>query len=94
MPPERHSNASDRRAEPRRPADGAVMLRPEGLMSAPVPGRLVDVAGAGFRARHSAKALVSGQIVEFEFEGAEGHARVVWTRILGESVESGFLILP
>ncbi|HEY3444628.1 MAG TPA: hypothetical protein VGK29_28010 [Paludibaculum sp.] len=37
--------------------------------------------------------LLTGQDVEFEHSAARGRARVMWTRILGSNVESGFLIL-
>jgi hypothetical protein len=31
--------------------------------------------------------------VGFELNGGEGLARVAWTRVLGDSVESGFALL-
>ena len=92
--PERHSNPSDRRAELRQPASGHVKIRPEGFPSISVPGEMVDINSSGFRARHGLRALGSGHIVEFAYGSVEGHARVVWTRILSDHVESGFLILP
>jgi hypothetical protein len=58
-----------------------------------IPGHLLDTTSTGFRACHGARTLVTGQIVEFDFEAGHGRARVAWTRILGEEVESGFLIL-
>jgi hypothetical protein len=58
-----------------------------------VPAHLLDTAKSGFRVRHRSPALLPGQIVEFELAGVNGRARVVWTRVLGERVESGFLIL-
>jgi hypothetical protein len=91
---ETHSNPCDRRIEPRRPASGQVKLRPEGFATASVPGQMLDINSSGFRARHSLQALVSGLIVEFVYGSIEGRARVVWTRILSDQVESGFLILP
>jgi hypothetical protein len=84
----------ERRSEPRRPASGPVALRLNGRLLATVPGLLLDIADSGFRARHASSALVPGEVVDFEFAGGEGRARVIWTRILGERVESGFLILP
>jgi cold shock CspA family protein len=68
------------------------VLRPAGGPE-PVWGHLVDIANRGFRARHKARGLEPGQQVEFEIAGFPGRARVVWTRIVGERVESGFLIL-
>jgi len=86
-----HSPGADRRAEPRRKAQGEVLLKPSG--GAAVAGRLVDIAKSGFRAGHGLQTLRPGQVVSFEIAGFAGCARVVWTRILGEQVESGFLIL-
>ena len=94
MPLEAHSNPSDRRTEPRLPASGQVKLRPEGFATTSVPGQMLDINSSGFRARHSFQALVSGLIVGFAYGSLEGRARVVWTRIVSDQVESGFLILP
>ncbi|MGA2436809.1 MAG: PilZ domain-containing protein [Bryobacteraceae bacterium] len=93
MPRVNKAAGKERRSELRCAADLEIRLRPEGLMSAPVEGHILDVAKSGFRARHSSHAIVSGQVVEFEFEGGEGRARVVWTRILGDQIESGFQVL-
>jgi hypothetical protein len=94
MPLEINSKPSDRRTEPRRPADGQVTLRPEGFGTPSAPGWMMDINSSGFRARHSFQSLVSGSIVEFTYGSLEGRARVVWTRILSGHVESGFFILP
>ena len=91
---ETHSNPSGRSTEPRRPANGQVKLRPEGFATVSVPGQMLDTNSSGFRTRHSFHALVSGHIVEFAYGSVEGRARGVWTRILSDQVESGFLILP
>jgi hypothetical protein len=92
---ETHPNPDDRRAETRHPASGQVELRPEWFASTTsVPGEMLDIHSGGFRARHSFQALVSGHIVEFAYGRQRGRARVVWTRILGDQVESGFMILP
>lgn len=93
MPLEAHSNPSDRRTEPRLPASGQVKLRPEGFATTSVPGQMLDINSSGFRARHSFQALVSGHIVDFAYGSLQGRARVVWTRIVSDHVESGFLIL-
>ena len=93
MPIEAQSIPANRRAEARRPARGKVELRPDGCANG-VPGEMVDISGGGFRVRHHFQALASGQFVEFEFGDQAGRARVVWTRIMSDSVESGFLILP
>ena len=94
MSSEAPSNPSDRRTEARRPANGRVKLRPEGFATASAPGQMMDISSSGFRARHSFQALVSGHIVDFAYGSLEGRARVVWTRIVSDHVESGFLILP
>ena len=91
---EAHSNASDRRIEPRRPADGQVKLRPEGFATTSIQGRMMDINSHGFRARHGFQTLTSGCLVEFAYGSLAGRARVVWTRIVSGHVESGFLILP
>ena len=41
---------------------------------------------------HDCAALTAGQFVEFSHVEAKGRARVVWTRILAEAVESGFVL--
>jgi hypothetical protein len=85
--------AVERRCEARRAARGGVRLRLDGVGSVPISGDLADLTSGGFRARHNFHGLRPGQIVSFEHAGAAGHASVVWTRIAGESVESGFRIL-
>jgi hypothetical protein len=52
----------------------------------------VDVSASGFRMIHECPALTAGQFVEFSHFEAEGRARVVWTRILANAVESGFVL--
>ena len=84
---------AERRAEPRRMARGKVNLWPEGFSNATAPGRLLDSSRSGFRAQHGLKGLGPGQCVHFEHGNLEGRARVVWTRILDDRIESGFLIL-
>lgn len=85
--------SADRRAAPRQAVDGEVRLVPESGAGREVVGRLVDVSATGFRCRHDCIALASGDSVEFEFDGVEGVARVVWMRILGSSAETGFVIV-
>ena len=92
--PVENSRGPERRAEPRLPANGAVSLSLNGSVLGAVPGHLVDLARSGFRAEHRSPSLLPGHIVEFRFGGVSGRARVIWTRILGERVESGFMILP
>jgi hypothetical protein len=59
-----------------------------------IRGKLLDRSTSGFRAEHDCPGLTSGQVVRFRITASShGTARVVWTRILGERVETGFLIL-
>lgn len=83
----------ERRAAPRHEARGVVTLHPRNRSGEAIAGWLIDISRSGFRARHEARALTAGQEVEFEIGGLPGSARVIWTRIAGARVESGFLIL-
>lgn len=85
--------ALERRAEPRVPAQGRVRLRGDGLLEARVEGLLLDTSLHGFRAVHNCPTLASGQIVDFAHASAAGRARVMWTRIDGDQVQSGFYVL-
>lgn len=85
--------SDERRAQPRHPAHGTVMLHPRAGAGAAIAGRLIDISRSGFRAVHREQALLPGQELEFEIAGLPGSARVVWTRIAAGRVESGFLIL-
>jgi len=88
---------ADQRREPRRATSGEVRFQFGAGMSnsgGEVHAKLLDRSARGFRAQHGCSQLTCGQIVEFRLMAAKGMARVVWTRILGDSVESGFLILP
>ncbi len=86
-------NYPEKRREPRRSAAGALTLRWDGGPGSPIEGDLVDISLHGFRAAHAFAGLTAGQEVVFEHAEAHGRARVMWTRILGASVESGFLVL-
>jgi len=82
----------DRRREPRHPASGGVEFFVEDPMPARFRGELMDWSQSGFRARHRHTELQSGQTVRFRHARASGQASVMWTRIRGAEVESGFLI--
>ena len=47
-----------------------------------VEGSVLDLSAHGFRAAHHCRAL------------ATGHARVMWTSIVGDQVQSGFCYVP
>src|SRR6476646_2160627 len=87
----------EQRREPRRAARGEVRFQFGAGMAASdgaeVRGKVLDRSAGGFRAQHDCSRLTCGQIVEFRLTSSSGLASVVWTRILGERVESGFLIL-
>lgn len=80
----------DLRQEPRIPAHGVVMLEYEGRSLA---AQLLDLSVSGFRAGHDFVEFHTGSTVGFRHPGASGRARVVWNRISGTSVESGFFII-
>jgi hypothetical protein len=83
---------ADRRREERRPASGAGWMEP--LDGGPrVWFRLMDVSGSGFRAQHYCAELRSGQKIRFSHALAKGLALVMWNRLAGGAVESGFLVV-
>jgi hypothetical protein len=75
-------------------ATGRIRLQCADYPGSSIQGVLLDVSANGFRAVHNALALASGQILLFEYSGRRGRARVVWTRIDGDQVQSGFYVLP
>ena len=83
---------ADQRHEVRRPGKGNVVVRWSNPRAQLVEGKLVDVSDSGFRMAHGCSALTAGQYVEFSHCEAKGRARVVWTRITGVAVESGFVV--
>lgn len=89
MPPE----ITNRRSEERFNADGELLLSFDDPAHREVNARLVDYSKSGFRATHGYPALSSGQVVRFQRLLAWGNARVVWNRITGEKVETGFVVL-
>ena len=88
------AHPEERRRNPRREVQGVIFLKilKSDLRSEPIRSCLIDLSAAGFRASHSSKELCSGQEVAFCHDAGKGMARVVWTRIVGQSVECGFLI--
>jgi len=83
----------DQRREPRQPAEGVVRVRLSNPQPLEISGQLIDVTTGGFRMAHGNTLLTAGQVVEFAYQNASGHARVVWTRIVAGKVESGFLVM-
>jgi hypothetical protein len=82
----------DQRKEPRRAADGVVRVWFNSPRPLEIRGTLVDLSSSGFRMAHTYVALEAGQTVEFSHLEATGRARVVWNRIAGARVETGFLV--
>jgi hypothetical protein len=87
-----NTSVAEQRRETRRQGQGSVLVRPESPGLRDIQGRLVDVSASGFRMAHDCSALTAGQYVGFAHVEAKGRARVVWTRILDDTVESGFLV--
>ena len=83
---------AEQRRETRRPGRGIVHVRAENPGAGDIRGKLMDVSASGFRMAHQCAALTAGQYVEFSHVEAKGRARVVWTRILAQAVESGFVV--
>ena len=84
----------EQRREPRLATDGEVHFL-LGESAKEVRGRLLDRSASGFRAEHNCPELTCGQLVQFRLNSSSmGEARVVWTRISGGRVETGFLIVP
>jgi hypothetical protein len=86
------ASGADKRREERHPGKGNVRVQGVNPPRLEIEGRLVDVSASGFRMVHECSALTAGQFVEFAHVEAKGRARVVWTRIVSGSVESGFVI--
>lgn len=83
----------ERRSALRVAANGPILLQAGAPQPKRIAGSLLDVSPAGFRVRHSDRSLAAGEEVEFSYSGRSGRARVVWTRILSEEAESGFVVL-
>lgn len=88
-----HPEFANRRCEERFTLEGELLLSFDDPAHHEVAAQLLDYSKSGFRAVHEYPALATGQIVRFQRMLAWGNARVVWNRILGEKVESGFLVL-
>ena len=84
---------SEKRREPRAPAEGAVRIVLNQSGAEEIVGRLMDVSASGFRAAHNHAALPKGRTVKFQHAAAWGQARVIWNRITPDAIETGFLIL-
>jgi hypothetical protein len=82
----------DRRKHERRPAKGSIRFFVNGAKAVEVAACVLDKSAEGFRASHEYPALSAGQEVSLSSPTGQ-RARVMWTRICSDRVESGFLIL-
>jgi hypothetical protein len=83
----------DRRSEPREDAHGLVRLFTVEHERLVFEGEMRDVSPSGFRLEHHHQRVSSGDEYRFESPFSAGLARVMWNRILDDSVESGFFIV-
>src|SRR5262249_39001431 len=83
----------ERRKHERRQATGSVYFWWDEGCGCEAQGTLVDQSEGGFRARHHCPELAAGQLVGVRLSGVESRARVAWTRVMGDAVESGFMVL-
>jgi hypothetical protein len=88
-----HMSAEDRRSERRHKGQGPLKLSFDDPAPQEVTGQLVDYSTSGFRAVHAYAALHTGQVVDFQHAVAYGKARVMWNRIAGDKVETGFFVI-
>jgi hypothetical protein len=85
--------AADRRRERRHNTDAELKFCFDDPSRQEIIGRVLDYSESGFRAMHTYPALHTGQIVDFQHVTADGKARVMWNRISGDRVETGFLLI-
>jgi hypothetical protein len=89
----------DQRKEERYSTTGSVRLILDQDGGEAVEGRLVDVSTSGFRAMHGSQELNPGRVIRFDYEASEfgmrksGWARVIWSRVQNEMVESGCYVV-
>lgn len=83
----------EKRGEQRQAAVGVVEVTFSDPAPLKIEGRLVDLSASGFRMAHDCHSLAAGQVVEFRHVAGVGLARVVWNRIVGRRIESGFVVL-
>lgn len=88
-----HWHSEERRREIRKASGEGLILIAGHPVVREIHARLMDVSQRGFRASHSDPLLEPGQTVRFRYATLEGDARVIWNRIVGQQVETGFLLL-
>lgn len=85
--------ATERRRTSRYPSEGEVLLCSFDAPLSAIRGVLSDVSAEGFRATHYGVGLSAGQRVQFRHPFDEGAATVMWTQVIGQKAESGFLVV-
>jgi hypothetical protein len=83
----------ERRKEGRTEVQAAVQLFVDDPEPQAIPAFLLDLSKNGFRARYRRASLSSGSEIRFLHKRARGKARVMWSCVLPDVIESGFLIL-
>jgi hypothetical protein len=83
----------ERRGTVRHAAGGEVVFFFADPEAVEIRGVLLDVSAGGFRAVHMHTELRAGQNVKFHHALANGLAQVVWNRIVGNRIESGFIVV-
>lgn len=88
-------STAERRAHSRLAARGEILLRlKHGDTVTPIRGDLLNVSADGFRLRHQNRDLRVGQELAATYGWGEVTVRMVWTTpIIGEYIESGFVIV-
>lgn len=84
---------AERRREPRVRSTGVVTIRVEDESGPVFEAELVDMSPGGFRVAHHQPSLERGTDVSYRHDKAAGKARVMWNRLAGGRVETGFRIL-
>lgn len=86
------TSKSERRSSRRRECSGEVRLFRNGPGVSQVRGSLSDISDEGFRMTHHCMELGAGEKIKFSHPYGQGWAIVIWTRVAGENVETGFLL--
>ena len=83
---------ANRRRESRNPAQIPVTMVVDAPLPREIVGTLVDLSSSGFRIKCDSRELQRGDRIHFRHKDAAGSAVVIWTRILGPTIEAGFRV--
>ncbi len=86
------SQGTNRRRENRSSVQGPVKIVVDSPFPTEITATLLDLSPNGFRAQHGCRDLQRGDHIRFLHKDATGSAVVIWSRILGSTIESGFLV--